>query len=250
MSLLKSTLKHLKRNAPLILTISASLGVVITATVAGQATLQAKIRYDEEASMSTTFQAEATPVDVFKLTWDLYIPSAILAGLTIGCIVYNHNLMAAKAASLAAAYSLAQETFKAYREKVTDQISGRKDRDIHARVGEDRIRENPPSNLIIFDENKVPCYDSLSGRYFHSTMEHIRRAENKVNLKVIGEMYASVNDFYREVGLDPTTLGEEIGWSTDRPLELEISPVMGPDDRPCIHLDYRTQPQPGYWRSH
>jgi hypothetical protein len=44
--------------------------------------------------------------------------------------------------------------------------------------------------------------------------------------------------FYREVGLDTTSNSHQVGWTTDRAMELEYSSVLTPDGKPALAFDY------------
>ena len=60
------------------------------------------------------------------------------------------------------------------------------------------------------------CYDAMFGRWFRSDVDTIIRAVNEINRKIVaGDMYASLNEFYDEVGLPPVEAGEYLGWNID-----------------------------------
>ena len=60
-------------------------------------------------------------------------------------------------------------------------------------------------------------------------------------------MYVSLNEFYWEVGLDSTPLGEEMGWHIDRGLiDMKFSTQLSDDDRPCLVVDYSIAPRYDY----
>lgn len=69
-------------------------------------------------------------------------------------------------------------------------------------------------------------------------MESLRKAENKLNSRLNREMYARLSDFYSLVGLPYTSNSEEIGWDSDKLLELRFTTVLSDDGRPCIAFDY------------
>ena len=57
---------------------------------------------------------------------------------------------------------------------------------IRDEIAQDRVNANPPNSreVLIAGTGEVLFFDMLTGRYFQSTMEDIKRAENKVNYRV------------------------------------------------------------------
>ena len=106
--------------------------------------------------------------------------------------------------------------------------------------------QNPPDEKSIIQTKTGHSlyYDSLTGRYFYSEMPHIERAINAVNAKIIKQGYASVNDFFYELGLPPVKLGEQLGWNRNYEEELDIffDHELTSYGDPCGILDYYTYP--------
>lgn len=88
---------------------------------------------------------------------------------------------------------------------------------IQDKIAQKHVDEHPVSNnqVIIAGSGKQLCYDGISGRYFESDIQTIRAAVNTINETMVYEMYASLGDFYNEMGLPPTTLSDELGWNLD-----------------------------------
>ena len=100
------------------------------------------------------------------------------------------------------------------------------------------------NQVIIAGSGKQLCYDGISGRYFESDIQTIRAAVNTINETMVYEMYASLGDFYNEIGLPPTTLSDELGWNLDDgQLEISYGSAISDDGRPCITLDYHVAPR-------
>jgi hypothetical protein len=61
---------------------------------------------------------------------------------------------------------------------------------------------------------------------------------------MVYEMYAALNDFYNEIGLSNTDMGDELGWNLDDGLlEISYGAMVADDGRPCITLDYHIAPR-------
>ena len=87
------------------------------------------------------------------------------------------------------------------------------------------------------------CYDVISGRYFKSDRDTISRIVNDLNRKMRDEMYVSLNDFYYELGLDSTKMGDDLGWNIDKGyIEIDFSSHLDANGTPCLVIDYRVVP--------
>ena len=59
----------------------------------------------------------------------------------------------------------------------------------------------------------------------------------------------SLNDFYCELGLDTTNIGDTIGWRSDKGfVELSFYAIKDKKERPCLALDYHVAPYHDYDR--
>jgi hypothetical protein len=92
----------------------------------------------------------------------------------------------------------------------------------------------------------VLCYDMLTGRYFLSSAEKLRKAENRVNKELNNFMYASLSLFYEEVGLPPTTYTDTVGWQGNENLEVNLTTVLSDDEKPCLAVDFTPLPTSDY----
>ena len=195
---------------------------------------------------------ELTAIDKVKTCWKCYIPAAVTGITSSACIIGANSVNARRNAALAAAYTLSDSALREYREKVVETIGEKKDEIIRDKMAEDRIKKNPVGNneVIITDKGNTLCYDVFSGRYFHSDVDKIKKAVNELNRSMLNDMYVSLNEFYDELGLDHTRLGDDLGWRVESGLiEIEFSAQVASDGRPCLVLDYNIAPKHDYWKS-
>lgn len=222
----------LLKNDTYILTILGVAGTVTTAVLAVEATPKA-MRLIEEAECETA-------IEKVKVVWKCYIPAAAVGATTIGCIIGLNSAHTRKNAALAGLYSLAQTTFKEYQEKVVETLGENKERKVRDAVDKDRILNNPPAADVIFSgTGNVLCYDSITGRYFNSEIEKIRRIINELNRQLISEMFIPLNEFYIDLGLEPTKIGDDLGFNIDNGLlDVKFSSQLTEEGRPCLVLNY------------
>lgn len=231
-------------NSPAILTVVAVAGVATTTFLAVKATPRAWMDIQNEQSERLD---PVSKTEIVKLTYKHYIPAAASGVVTIAAIVGVNSISSGRNKALLAAYGLSDAAFREYRDKVVEHIGANKEQKVMDEVNQDYVdREMPNKQVIIASGGDVMFLDKMSGRVFESDVETVRRAENDVNYMIINDMYASLNDFYYKLGLPPNKMGDEFGWTVERPLELESFTAAVFEGKPVLVIDYRTQPNRGY----
>jgi len=238
MSNILQTVKFfLEKNNTTILTGIGIAGVITTAIMTGKATIKANdILKDEDALNDTVLEK-------IKIVWKCYIPPVMVGGATIGCIIGVNTINERRNAALAGLYSIAQTTFKEYQEQVVKQLGENKERKIRDEVDHEKVLKNPP-DTVIFTGGNVLCYDSISGRYFQSDIEKIKKTVNEVNRRLMTEMFISLNDLYFELGLSGIKLGDDMGFNLDYSLlDMNFSSQLTEEGKPCLVLNYNVNPR-------
>lgn len=231
-----------KQYSPEILSGLAVAGVIGTAILAVRATPRAMEKLDEireEDPAKVVLRKQ-----VLAATWKFYIPAGLSAAGTIACVIGASRIGSRRNAALAAGMVLADRAFQEYKDEVKELIGERKELEVRENAAQKAIDEHPPTKevLVVSEDNDQLCYDKLTGRYFRSTMETIRRAENEVNAEIIRNMWAPHNDFYDLVGLPTCQAGEELGWNMDRLIKLVFTSHLTPEGVPCLAIDYEKLP--------
>lgn len=236
------------KHSPEILTMIGITGMAGAIVSVGRATPKALILLEEAREEK---QDELTKTEVVKACWKCYIPAVLTFTFSTACLISANSVNAKRNAALATAYKLSETALTEYREKVVETIGEKKEKEIRSKVAKDRIEKNPinSSEVIITDRGNTLCYDHISGRYFNSDIDKIKKAENELNKRLLNEMYISLNDFYDSLGLEPTRLGDELGWNYNGNLiELDLSSQIASDGRPAIVIDYNIAPIRDYYK--
>jgi Family of unknown function (DUF6353) len=233
-----------KENAPTILTGLACAGVVGTVVLAVRATPDAMT---SRAGVQEDADAENRDLSIqetVKATWKHYIPAAIAGTATIGCIIGANRIGVKRYAALAGAYGLLEKGFREYRDKVLTEVGEKKEQAIRDKIAQDRVGADPVrSSVVIIGNGEVMCYDMEIGRYFKSSHEDIRRAENDFNREVLHDLYCDLNKFYELLGLPPVDVGDRVGWNVDHPMELTFTSVLNDDAQPCLAVSFKNPPR-------
>jgi hypothetical protein len=216
-----------------------SIGLAIAATPKALRSIEEK---KEELEVD-----ELTRGEVVKATWKHYVPTIITCTTSALCIFGANSAHVRRNAALATAYKVSETALAEYREKVIESMGERKDSAIRDLVAKKHVEENPTKGceIVITEKGNTLCYDHLSGRYFKSDIDHIQKAVNKLNRGMMYDMggYVSLNDFYDELGLSHTKLGNDIGWNLDNGLiDIYFGSQIADDGTPCIVLDYTIAP--------
>lgn len=237
----------IKKHSPEILTGIGIAGMITTTVMAVRATPKALILIEERKEEIGAEKLEA--MDMVKTTWACYIPAAITGTLSVACLIGASSVNARRNAALATAYTLSESALKDYQGKVIEMFGEKKNEAVKDAVAKDKVEKNPvvTREVIITEKGNTLCYDAISGRYFKSDIEKIKKAECELNRKMLDDMYVSLNDFYYEIGLDSVKLGDELGWNVDSGyIDLSFSSQLASDGTPCLVIDYSVAPRYDY----
>lgn len=250
----EKVVRFMADNSRTILTGIAVAGTVATAILASKATLTAQeiIAYESEEAEIRDEPLPLSPKVKFSHIWRCYIPTVIVGGITIGAIIGADRIANRRMAAIAAAYSLSERAYTEYKDKVIEKFGQNKESQIQDEVAEERVRKTPYSNekVIIAEDPQQLFLDAYSGRYFMSSMDVLRRAENSINHHLIHFQYASLSDFYEKIGLAATLLSEEVGWNADQLIELRFTATISDDERSCMVVNFQVAPVRSYYKNY
>ena len=234
------------KHSPQILTAVSSAGVIGTTVLAVKATAKAVRKVDKLIEDAI---APPTKLDIVKETWKLYIPAGVMGTATIVCIIGATTISTRRSAALLSLYTITDKALSEYQDKVVEVIGEKKEASIREDIAQDRLDANPVSkaNVLVTKLGDTLCYDHLSGRYFKSDLEAIRKAENDLNKLLINDSWVSLNSFYALLELDPIGIGENIGWHPDNLVSLTYSAKLASDGTPCIVVEHRAEPRLDHW---
>ena len=233
-------------NSPALLTGVGVVGVVTTAVLTGKASIKAA---DILRARADLYEIPATQQDKVVLVWKEFIPPVLAGVTTIVCIIGANRIGNSRAAAIAVAMASSEKMYDEYREKVVEKLGERKEAEARAELAQERITRAGDSTLVIEAATDVLCFEEFTGRYFVSNVEKIRRAENDINHQILNENYASLSDFYKAVGLEPTKYSDEVGWKDNRMIEVRFNSALSPDNRPCLAIDYSVEPVREYYKA-
>ena len=244
-----------KKHQPEILTGIGIAGMITTTIMAVRATPKAlDLMAEVKDAHAQDTDKKALAKDIITKVAPVYIPSAIVGGLSIGCVIGASAINVRRNAALATAYAISESALKTYQEKVIETVGEKKEKAVREAVAQETIKKNPigSKEIIIIGSGEVRCIDAISGRRFMSSVQKIKDVENELNRRIISEMYISLNDLYDELGLSHTPIGDDLGWNIDwldkDMIKLATDTTMDEDGVPCLVMDYRITPKYGFDR--
>lgn len=249
--LVKSVRASMTKHSPEILTGIGITGMITTTVLAVKATPKA-LRLIEETRKEREVDDLTKPEKV-KAAWKCYIPAAVTGVTSTMCLIGANSVHAKRNAALATVYKISETALAEYREKVIETVGEKKEKNIREKIAADQVKKKPANvnQVIITEKGNTLCYDPLSDRYFKSDIDKIKKAENAINKIILSDPFtgaASVNDFYDEIGLRNTDIGDDIGWNLEHDCKIGFNSAIAPDgtgyeDQPCVVIDYINRPK-------
>lgn len=245
--LARTTRRFVSKHSPEILTGVGVAGMITTTVLAVRATPQAlKLRSEAEWEKGE----ELTPIETVKAAWKPYIPAVVTGIASTVCLIGANSVSARRTAALAAAYQISETALSEYREKVIETVGEKKEQTIQEKVNQEKINKNPVNKAEVINTKRgnTLFLEPLSGRYFRSDIDKVRRAENMLNKRILQDIVgsASLNEFYDELGIERTDIGDSLGWNTDTIIDLNITPGITADEEPCLVIGHYNAPRYDY----
>lgn len=249
-NLMSNTRQFANKHSPEILTGIGIAGMVTTTVLAVRATPKALELLEEKKNED--WVDELSPLEVVKTAWKPYVPAAVTGIASVACLIGASSVNAKRNAALATAYKLSETALTEYREKVIETIGEKKEKTVRDKVAEERVKKNPvsKSEVIVTNNGTTLCFDPISARYFKSSIDKIKRAENELNKQMLHDIsgYVSLNEFYDELGLDHTSVGDDLGWNVDRLIDISFSSQLNDNGEPSVVLDYLVAPKYDFYK--
>lgn len=236
------------RHSPAILVGVGAAGTVLTAILTAKASFKAA-RIIDEAQRRHDEEEKSHPFDLkekAELVWKVFIPPVGTAVLTVGAIICAHRVSVRRVAIVTAAYEISTRALDEYREQVIETVGEKKERGIQEQLSQKRVDQRYPisTQVMVLGTGEILCYEPCTDRVFKSDHETIRRAVNDINAKINNQGYAMLTDFFEAVGLNRTSISDEIGWFGNH-MDISTDPVFIPDGSKNVGMaiNYKNPPK-------
>lgn len=186
---------------------------------------------------------ELSKWETFKVAAPCYIVPTVVAAASVGCIFGGNAVNVRRNAALATAYVISETALKDYKDKVVEVVGDKKELEIREALAKDKRAKDPvPNNIILTGNGESLCYEGFSSRYFKSDLDKINRSINELNRRMLLDGRINLNDFYEEIGLSTTKLGDETGWNIEGGfIDLHVTADIV-EGEPCLIIDFINPP--------
>lgn len=233
----------LSKHSPTLLFGAGVVGVVGTVVLAARATLRLEEVIEQTQENLETVKSvdngeKYTDREILQIKAGVYIhaagritklygPSVALGVASIGALAGSHHILSKRNAALAAAYKAVETGFRAYRERVVEDLG--KEKDLQYLYGLEKQKEvvvDEDGKKKIVDKtvptNAISPYNVLfhsNNRNWNSTPEYniifLRCQQNNLTDKLRSQGFLLLNDMYDALGFDRTKAGCVVGWLAD-----------------------------------
>ena len=236
----------LQKNSPAILVgvgITALVGATVTAVYA--TTKASDIMDEHDAQMAKIARAKSVAgssytddevrsdkVTIFAQTSfrfiKLYTPTALLVTGGTLSILAGHRILSARYAGVVAAYSVLEQSFETYRDRVREELG--EDRELAIYAGAKEVRTEidaatGESVKVLVDQKGrsmyARCFDEVTSDRWEKTYGYnqafIRGKQNQLNDRLKARGHVFLNEVYDALGFPHTPEGQVVGWILDSP---------------------------------
>lgn len=253
-NLFDKVLNFTKEHNPEILVGLGVAGMMTSTVLAVKATPKAlDIMEDKKADMGVTY---LTRKEIAQATWKLYAPSIGVGLASAACIILGTSKSIKRNTALATVYALSESTLREYQSKAKEMLGEEKAAELDREVAKSRVRKREVTTIVETEGSEyihhtgngdTLVYDTLSGRYFRSSMNAIESAVNSINKSLLNDYIMTLNELYNELGVPTIGAGSLIGWKSDKELlEVSFESDVDQNGNPYLVLSYKNRPVPVY----
>jgi len=213
-SFISNTGKNISKHSPEILTVLGITGGIVSVALACTATEKAIRTIDRVCVDNDTDYVE--PKEKIKLTWKYYIPSAIVGGTSIACIIGAKHITDKRFTGLVTAYKISEAALIDFRNEVKESIGEKKAAAIQSKADEKTIKtaiEAPTNSLYIGDDTVIDMWDPYSNTKFRNKVENIRKIKNDMVDILQQEGEVDLNTYFCAADIGWNETGELLGWT-------------------------------------
>ena len=255
--------KCVRKNSPAMLLALGIASGISAVVLAIKQTSSAKDELDAETQIKQyetgDKQSKLTPREVFRVVWKKYIPVVALVITSIIFILSSSGIVHRRYEALSSAYGLLAASNSEYVDKVIETVGAHKEQTIREEIAKDKIRKveqvTNPENIVKTGHGETRMVETLGGQEFYASIDYLKSVQNRLNKQIIDsyssgcDAFVTLNDFYDEIGLARTKLGEMHGWTCESCydkknfIELEFVAMMASDgETPIVGVVFKNIP--------
>lgn len=245
--------KLIVKHAPVILNAVGTGGVVAAVILAAKKAPDAKKDLDAEKAIWDSLPDKENRVKadyIFKRirigAQHYWVVIAVATGAIVCFWVANHISFKRFMSALTAA-GLATKSKEELEQKIKELDGEKHLQKLKEEIDADRVRNDPPveDRIISTGYGMHLCYEPISGRYFYSNIERIKRAVIVCRDYLQKDGYLALNDWFNEINLDSTE--QCLCWTANtieeiNDFDISFSSQLTPEGTPVLVIRYDVNP--------
>lgn len=245
---------NIKKYSPQILTVLGVAGLISTVVMAVKTTPKCEEIIDKaESRLREETKDENAVLDkkeTAKCFVKAYWPTIAMGAVSTACFVASNYVSGKREAVMATAFGVSEAALRRFQDSTLETVGKNTMDEIRAKVADKQLKDSPlneTTEVTVTPKGETLCFDCYSGRYFKSDLESIRRVVNDLNEQLLTGDFVTLNDFYYNIGLSETKMGDNLGWHSmhDGQIDVKYSARIAENGEPCIVIDYTVEP--AYW---
>lgn len=233
--------KLLNEQAPVVLTAMAVTGAGITAYLAARGGYQARAHLEDHPDDIN----EMTTGEKFIHTYKFYAPAAVTLAGTATCMVLATKIGLDRTAALAGALVITERANDQYKGKVKELLGVNKETKVNDAVATDQVNASSIPQHVIIKDGQQLFYDRRNGRFFATTRNELDHNVNLYNRDLTFDNYKTLNDFYKQIGMDDVQDGDDVGFNKKYLVELVYTSVLK-DNQAVQAFGFEKAPMPDF----
>lgn len=216
-----------------------------------------KVKEKKEAEEERREEAGEEPMDTkdnIIFYAKAYAPTIVCTTIAAAGIISYVAIGEKKVMALSTACSASDLIAKSYQRAVKETLPEEEAKKVEDAVKAQTVAATSTSPAVMMNDIIVTgtgndiFEDPWSGRRFYSKGSYLKECMRRVERSVRYDLYATLNEFYEEVGIKTTNSGNYLVWDTFRgdELELDFNTTYHDDilDSTVTVLNFVTNPRP------
>ena len=251
---------QVQKHSPIILFVCGSTAALGATVLACRATLKVEsVLADAETSKKMieagiqlrqeNYTEKDASQDLMKLKvrtaynlTKLYAPAAGVGFLALGMLTGSHYIMSSRQAALMAAYATLDKSYREYQQRVGDELGVEREEQIRHGATLAKTKDAEGKSVKTYHSNGLSVYARLFSQdtsdEWVETPDYnvvvLRTKQTYLNHKLQAQGHVFLNDVYKELGLQPTSAGQMVGWLKDGAGDCYIDFGIFKNDEPRV----------------
>lgn len=200
----------LKKNNSKLCTVFGIVSFAATISFTIKATVKATRQIDE---IKRKDPGAVTKKQLYKIIAKNYIPMGVTFISTVGFIIGAKQLDFKKQSALIGSYKALENKYKVYTDKVKEAFGEDKEKELTDSIHkEEYVKAAPIDDYGDIYYFGYDVRNKKGGEYFRVTQDKLEHAETALNKRLRIDGFASVADFFDDLGIEPSELSVAYGW--------------------------------------